>query len=1013
MQNLRSVNPTPARRQFPPEHERLFVRHYDWLLGWALTLTERDEQQAQELVHDAFIQFTLARPALGEIRDPEAYLYTLLRNLHVSQVRRAIRQRQRVISIIDYDSAEIGLRAPDAHDSILRRDQLCRVCHYAAWRKETAKAGSALLLRFFHGYYPGEIALVARCTRAAVEKRLKAARDEARLYLENPAALGFLQGMPAFDAAQINYSLTGDELLREFRRRIFRTSSGACLSPARLTELYRPDKEHGGNDGLDCATLAHLVSCPKCLDAVNQLLGLPPLSERFPTDMTGPEPRGGAGGEGSNGSGTSGGGHRQSLLKRSRQRAQEIFEHRPHELRILVNGFEQAAQRVHSACSEFDLTVKQSEPIEFIEVVSEQELRLLLLNVEPAHGLQTQRVELSGGRSLELSMSCNAPWPLLRVTYHDPLLEEETERQEEGERGRQGDKETRGLGEAELEESSPPLLVPPSPPLLWRWLRPMPITAIVTTLLVAAWLLFTQFEPRPVSAAALLRQVELREAAQQSQPELVIHRTIRLEERRAHDQSLLVRRRIEIWRSAARGVQARRLYDERDQLIAGEWRNHDGQTTLYRRAQQPQPSNIEPGATNALLNDLDTIWRLDLTARAFVGLIGQAEQVVVEERPRVYVIRYERGKDENEPGLARATLTISKDKLHCVDQALTARRNGEWREYHFFEETRREHAANEINPQLFEPEPELLSARITRENIALNVAPAPMTSAAPSPLPALAAPAELEIEVLRLLHQVGADAGEQVSVARAPQGQLRVEALVETAERKREILAALDSVKSHPALRPEIRTVAEALRQQPSPASQSPPTIIESEEAAALRIPVDDELRRFLAERGVSDESLNDEVNRYAGRALDHSRRALRHALALKRHAERFSPAALRGLEATARGAWLSILRSHAQTARRELATLRNETAPVFPAAATNAASPDALLDAPSGAPSLDTLARASAQLAEACAAIDRTTSAAFAISPDASRAAAIRRADFWRALARAERLAAAIERLE
>ena len=999
MQNLRGVNPSSPPEPTQPAREQLFVRHYDWLLGWALTLTEGDEWQAQELVHEAFIEFTRAGDAPDEIRDPQAYLYTLLRNLSVSQARRVVRQRGRVVSIIDYDSAEIGLRAPDARDSILRRDQLCRVCHYAAWRKESAKAGSALLLRFFHGYYPGEIALLARCTRAAVEKRLRAARDEVRLYLENPAALGFLRQMPAFDAAQINYSLTGEELLRELRRRIFQTTAGACLSPARLIELYRAAWERDGDDGLDCATLAHLASCPKCLDAANQLLGLPPLSERFPTEMTGPEPRGG-GWKGGNGGGASGGGHRRSFLKRSRQRAREVFEHRPQELRILVNGFEQAAQRVNSARNEFDLTVKQGEPIEFIEVASEQDVRLSLLNVEPTHNSQLRRVELSGGRSLELSISHNAPWPLIRVSYHDPLLEEEAERQGDGATGRQG--------EAEPENISPRLSVSPSPRLFWRWLRPAPITALVAMLLIAAWLIFVRFESRPVSAAALLRRVEEREAAQRRRPELVAHRTITLEERRAGGQSLLARRRIEVWRDGANGVEARRLYDERDQLIAGEWRGDDGRTTFYRRAQRPHTSHLQSGRPNDLLTDLDTVWRLDLTARAFVTLIGQTGQATAEELAQVYVIHYERGDHGNEPGLARAALTISKDGLRCVDQTLVAQREGELREYRFIEESWREHAAGEINPQIFEPEPELLSAKIVRESLPAIAAPSFLAT---SPSIVSVATTELEIEVMRLLHRVGADAGEQISVARTSQGQLRVEALVETAERKREIIAALDSTPNHSALRLEIRTVAEALQQQPSPASQSPPAIIESEEAAAPRIPVDDELRRFLAGRGVSNESLNDEVNRYAGRALDHSRRALRQALTLKRHAERFTPAALRGLETASRADWLSILRSHAQTARRELATLRSEIAPLFPAAAaaTDAASPDTSPDAPS----LDTLARESARLAEACAAIDRTTSAAFAISPDSPRAAAIRRADFWRALARAERLAAAIERLE
>jgi hypothetical protein len=33
------------------------------------------------------------------------------------------------------------------------------------------------------------------------------------------------------------------------------------------------------------AVLSHLVSCPRCLDEANQLLGLPLLRERNPIDL--------------------------------------------------------------------------------------------------------------------------------------------------------------------------------------------------------------------------------------------------------------------------------------------------------------------------------------------------------------------------------------------------------------------------------------------------------------------------------------------------------------------------------------------------------------------------------------------------------------------------------------------------------------------------------------------------------------------------------------------------------
>ena len=94
-------------------HEDLFIQRYEWLLNWALQLTARNREQAEDLLHDAFIQFTLARPDLESIHNLEGYLYGMLRNMHLSEVRRAARTHNRHISIIDYDSAEIALKSAE------------------------------------------------------------------------------------------------------------------------------------------------------------------------------------------------------------------------------------------------------------------------------------------------------------------------------------------------------------------------------------------------------------------------------------------------------------------------------------------------------------------------------------------------------------------------------------------------------------------------------------------------------------------------------------------------------------------------------------------------------------------------------------------------------------------------------------------------------------------------------------------------------------------------------------
>src|SRR5260370_28948268 len=117
----------------------------------------------------------------------------MLRNIHVSQVRRSPRSPIRSLSIVEYDSAELGLRVTDPRTQMNVQDELRTVCQYACARKESSKAGSILILRFFHGYYPDEISKLSRISRPAVKDRLRLARAEAKLYLDSPKALSFMQ----------------------------------------------------------------------------------------------------------------------------------------------------------------------------------------------------------------------------------------------------------------------------------------------------------------------------------------------------------------------------------------------------------------------------------------------------------------------------------------------------------------------------------------------------------------------------------------------------------------------------------------------------------------------------------------------------------------------------------------------------------------------------------------------------------------------------------------------------
>ena len=420
MQKRRSVAaPTPI-------YEDLFIQRYERLLTWALQLTDHDRELAEDLVHDIFIQFTLSQPDLSTIDNLEGYLRVMLRNMHLSQVRRSTRIRENAsaipeISLINHDSMESGLRAVEERTVAHVQHELRRICQYASIRKETSKAGSVLILRFFHGYYPSEIAKILRVSRGAVDEFLSIARAEARAFLTDPNSLAFMAAGKVSGPSASASEQTTEDLVRELRAFIFGPQDPDCLPPEKLRELYLSDQ----GSGPGAALLCHVVSCRRCLDEVNRVLDLPPLSARNLTDTLQKEKRpknNNKDGDGSSGTSSGGGG----FVERYRRRLKETFEHRPKELRISVNGIILGAHNVSSELSKQTISVNLEERIGFVEILSEKEVRLLFAVVEPppdGPAERKERVSLSDGRTLELTLSFSESRPHLHVVYHDPLFQ--------------------------------------------------------------------------------------------------------------------------------------------------------------------------------------------------------------------------------------------------------------------------------------------------------------------------------------------------------------------------------------------------------------------------------------------------------------------------------------------------------------------------------------------------------------------------------------------------------------
>ena len=978
MRRLWLVSPKEAT------HEEAFLERYDRLLGQALHITERRYSAAEDLVHDAFIQFTLRKPELSAINDLDSYLFIVLRNMHLSQVRRSSYNRFAPISIADYDSAAIGLRSFDIQNQVVVADELLRICDYVCARKETSKAASVLILRFFHGYFTSEIADVINSPRRTVHEWLRLARNEAKAYLDDPKAADSSESLPLKKVGNEH------DLLVVLRDRIFSSRQGACLSAKQLNNLYVVEN----GSPIQCRTLAHIASCRNCLDQVNNIRKLPPFSDRYPTDALGSDTRSSSGGNQMNR--VRGADVSKDDLKLCRRRLGEVLDHHPSALSFSANGFILGSQKVNADTTEQVLSINIDEEVSFVEVFSEQGIRLMFMDVTPSSigGVeQKSRLQLDEGREVECAISFSQPWPTLHVTYRINELTNPS------------------LLVAPKVESDPVVgfTALPTPHLSFIsrlvgsgfWLRPEMITAVViccVALAAAYWYTRKTPDPTTLSANELLEKAVANEDSAIERGS-VIHRTISLEEASSNG-AVIAKKRVEIWQNVDKGIVVRRLFNDRGELVAGDWRRPDGVQTLYQHGVDPR-IQLSPGKRDALPLAFDQIWQLSTSAREFATLASNGN-VSVEQGTNTIRLWYE-ATNSNTTGqrIVNASLTLNRSDLHVLSQTLLVQQGSDIRSFRFVETSVEKHSSEKVPATIFEPDPSFVpakkkeSAESTTTNEA-DVATPPTTNS-----PAVAT-ADLEIEVLRVLNQVEADTGEQIFVRRTASGTLLVDGVVELTSRKQQILQALKPVIGNPALKVNLETVDERVARETSTRRSSDSISLERIQVASNSIPLEPDLRQYFASRGVPNNQIDDEVKKLSRTALAHSSQALQHAGALTSLTSRFSLEELKTLDSASRAKWLALVQKHAQGLRTNVVLLQRELGEALGQPRSDVfAEPSIEDDA--------LLIQAVNRLFTTVSAIDQSVRATLSLSNNPGSAAKIKGIQFWRSLAIAEDLASKV----
>lgn len=939
----------------PETHEDLFVRRYEQLLGRALQLTGRDAERSEDLVHEAFVQFVLGRPPLDAIRNVDAYLYGMLRNLRVSQARRAARGPIAWLSAVDYDSVDVVLRHGDIAGQLQIQDELVALLRFACARKRASKSGSVLLLRFFHGYYPEEIARLLCGPVRAVDDWLRLARREARQALESPSA-------DADRALEVRRSAhPADDFILALRAAIFTAADGRCDVDA-LTRQYRPPS----SSTMPTLLLAHIVSCRSCLERANVMLGLGPLRERYPTDSLGPSGRTPP---------SIGGGSPTDRGRRAgERRLRDVLSHRPKELRISTNGFLVGSHTIAAPRTDQTLVVNIPEPVGFVEVFSEQGVRLAMLPIDPPPNGDVEQqltVDLDEGRSLAIEVSFGDSWPTVRTTYHDPSAI------------------------AVAAESKPPPAPAPAPDTeralvpAWRRMlsalgdlfvgRPWRVAATCAAVALLA-LTVSMWPRRPIPSVTgdvlLARAAMVEQAADTAAP--IVHRTVLLE---AGGTDPRARQRLEIWRDTAGRRVARRLFDADGRLVAGEWVAPDGATIVYARDTTPRLRRFDRGQAWTVTGD--DVWRV-ASAVDLAPVLALARRATVSEAPGAYVVALDEVSRTDTPWLAGAELRIRKSDSHLIEGRLRVRRAAGEVEYRLVETGFRRVASSAAPERVFSVDPDLES----------NATPsAPSLPAANIPVRSPLAAILVELAAVQRLHDAGACLGEQITVARAQDGVVRVEGVVDDDARRRELMSALEPLRAESGVELRIASASRSARRTGGP------NAARHIDVGPGQMPAHDALSQYFSSQG-SAAQVEGSIRSFAERTLETSRRALLGAWALKRLTDQFRPDVLRAIGHEPYSQWAGLVADHAARAHADLVALRQTLAPI---------TGRDVADFPSTAIAGGEIWAAADRLLALATTLDGDLRSALAVSEAATPGAALSSDGLWQALERALTLTQAL----
>ncbi|MDR3727822.1 MAG: zf-HC2 domain-containing protein [Terracidiphilus sp.] len=261
--------------------------------------------------------------------------------------------------------------------------------------------------------------------------------------------------------------------------------------------------------------------------------------------------------------------------------------------------------------------------------------------------------------------------------------------------------------------------------------------------------------------------------------------------------------------------------------------------------------------------------------------------------------------------------------------------------------------------------------------------------------------ADMAVDVLDRLDSVDALVQDQIVVTRAGNEGLQIGGIVRSESRKAEILGALGSLASNPAVKLNLLSAGDARAVGTTPLTH--PIQLQSVEVLLNEAGSIPEVRTYLAvHRHVPERDLDQAADHFVSDAVEHSTEAQLHAQALK-HIVEILPLSNTGpVGPETREKWRALVSRHAQASRREIRQLEQQLSPVFAHAASGAT-------LASGSAGEEDLQPEASRLLNMTTDSDRILWQAFSSNASAADRRGLTEAEFWLMLKEEDSLAAHI----